>query len=156
MTAIFVTLRIYARIIAFRRIYTDDGLVFFAWVVLLINTIIWQERKEALYENIAVSTGQLYPPPADFPSRVESYLRSSVVVIVFFYTGLWSVKLSFLIFFRRLGRNVLNQLFVWWAVLVITVGSYLASLGTIVYQCLAFPFSYIQCEHSITPWLVGV
>ncbi|KAL8733782.1 MAG: hypothetical protein Q9181_003464 [Wetmoreana brouardii] len=110
LTVFFIALRVYDRPNVFRRIYTDDGLVFFAWIVLLINTIIWQERKEALYENIAVSTGQLYPPPADFAYQTESYLRSSNVVIVFFYTGLWSVKLSFLVFFKPLGQNVRNQL----------------------------------------------
>lgn len=69
----------------------DDGLVLFAWVVLLINSILWQVDKDALYENLAV--GQLYPPPANFEQQMEQYLRRSVAVIAFFYTGLWSIKL---------------------------------------------------------------
>lgn len=68
---------------------------------------------------------------------------------VFFYTGLWSVKLSFLVFFKRLGQNVRNQQIVWWTVLLITIGSYLACLSIIDYRCLASSFSYLEGGHCI-------
>ena len=96
-----------------------------------------------MYENIAVSTGQLFPPPPDFPHNTETYLRRTVVVISFFYTGLWAVKLSFLLFFKRLGQNVRNQKLLWWAVLAIIAATYFACLGTIEYHCLAGTFLYI-------------
>lgn len=99
-----------------------------------------------MYETIAVSVGQLFPPPVNFEHHAEQYLRKSVAVIIFFYTGLWSIKLSFLIFFRRLGQNVRNQKIVWWSVLIITTASYFACLGDIDYKCLASPFSYIEGE----------
>ncbi|KAF6221275.1 hypothetical protein HO133_002130 [Letharia lupina] len=105
LTVLFFTFRIIVRLKVFGRLHADDGLVFFAWIVLLINTILWQFGQDALYENIAVSSGQLYPPPPGFAHAAEQYLRRSVAVIVFFYTGLWSVKFSFLVFFKRLGHN---------------------------------------------------
>lgn len=146
VSALFYTFRILVRLRVFRRLYADDGLVFFAWVVLLVSAALWQTGIDALYENIAVSSGQLYPPPASFPHRTERYLRKSLAVIVFFYTGLWSVKLSFLIFFKRLGHSVRHQNTMWWAVLAINVATYLTCLGTIEYRCLASSFSYISCE----------
>ena len=149
VSALFFVFRILVRLRVFRRLHADDGLVLFAWIVLLISAVLWQTGIEALYENVAVSTGQLYPPPADFPRRTEQYLRKSVAVIVFFYTGLWSVKLSFLIFFKRLGHNVRHQNTVWWVVLGINVVTYITCLGTIEYRCLASSFSYIfgeSCE----------
>lgn len=147
ISALFYTFRILVRLRVFRRLYADDGLVLFAWIVLLVSAALWQTGIDALYENIAVSSGQLYPPPANFPRRTEQYLRKSVAVIVFFYTGLWSVKLSFLIFFKRLGHNVRHQNTVWWAVLAINAATYLTCLGTIEYRCLASSFSYISCEY---------
>ncbi|KAL8889133.1 MAG: hypothetical protein Q9192_006063 [Flavoplaca navasiana] len=82
--------------------------------------------QDALYENIAVSSGQLYPPPPDFSRRTEGYLRRSVAVIIFFFTGLWSIKLAFLLFFKRLGQDVRHQDKVWWVVLSITIATYVA------------------------------
>ena len=71
------------------------------------------------------------------------YLGRSIVVIVFSYTGLWAIKLSFLTFFRPLGHNARNQKPVWWTVLAMTVTTYFAYLGTIEYHCLAGSFEYI-------------
>ncbi|KAF6232725.1 hypothetical protein HO173_008939 [Letharia columbiana] len=150
LTVLFFTFRIIVRLKVFGRLHADDGLVFFAWIVLLINTILWQFGQDALYENIAVSSGQLYPPPPGFAHAAEQYLRRSVAVIVFFYTGLWSVKFSFLVFFKRLGHNVRNQRIVWWLVLAITLASYVTCLGTIEYSCLASSFMYIETHCAMT------
>ncbi|KAI4269593.1 MAG: hypothetical protein LQ337_007189, partial [Flavoplaca oasis] len=133
-----------ALLIIFGRLQPDDALVLFSWIALLLNAILWHIGQDALYENIAVSSGQLYPPPPDFSRRTEKYLRRSVAVIIFFFTGLWSIKLAFLLFFKRLGQNVRHQDKVWWVVLSITIATYVACVGTIDYRCLASSFSYIQ------------
>ena len=141
---LFLVFRILVRYKIFGRLHTDDYLVFVAWALLLTNTILWQTCKDDLYDNIKLSAGQLFPPPANFEHNSEQYLRKSVAVIVFFYTGLWTIKLSFLIFFKRLGQNVNNQGLIWWTVLLITAASYFACLGDIDYKCLASSFSYIE------------
>ena len=139
---VFVIARIAVRLNVFRRLWADDALTLFAWLLLLVNTILWQTGKDALYQNIAVSTGKALPPPT-FPRDTEVYLRKTVAIIVFFYSGLWSVKFAFLLFFRRLGQNVKNQKVIWWVVLVVTASTYFACLGTIEYHCLADSFEYI-------------
>ena len=135
--------RIYARAVSFRRLYADDVLVLVAWIMFLSSTVIWQIFKEDLYENLNVSSGALYPPPKTFASDTEDYLKASVAVIVFFYSSLWFVKFSFLVFFRRLGHRVRGQNILWWVVAGITVASWLASLGTLEYSCLTGSFEYI-------------
>ena len=119
-------------------------MVLLACLFLMTNTLIWQFGKDDLYETIAVASGQLYPPPADLANHATSYLRKSVAVIAFFYSGLWAIKLSFMLFFRRLGQNVTGQKYLWWTILVIVVASWLASLGTIHYRCLTGSFEYIE------------
>ena len=121
-------------------------MVLLAWLMLLTTTVIWDVNKDALYENMAVSAGQLYPPPEDFPQNMERYLHASVAVIIFFYSGLWSVKISFLLFFRRLGQNVKGQRYLWWAVLAVTLATYFCCVGTINYKCQASSFEYLQSE----------
>jgi hypothetical protein len=96
--------RISVSINAFCPLYADDGLLFFAWLVPSINTVLWPAGKDSLYENIAVSSGQSYTPPADFLSRAETCLPTSVVIF-FFRTSLWAIKVSFLVYFQRLGQN---------------------------------------------------
>ena len=145
---IFFIARIGVRIKAFKKLFADDALVLFACLLLLINTIIWQVSKSDLYLNLEVSSGQIFPPPANFPERTTRYLRRAVALIIFFYTGLWAIKLSFLIFFKRLGHNVRNQKAVWWTVFAITVATYCATLGTIEYRCLAGSFTYILGEYT--------
>ena len=149
---LFFAFRILVRFKVFGRLHADDALVLLAWTLLLTNTILWQTGKDALYVNIAVSSGQLFPPPANFMVRSEQYLQKSVAVIVFFYTGLWSIKLSFLIFFKRLGHNVKNQDKIWWTVLAITTASYFACIGTIDYRCLASSFTYFESEYFTWTW----
>ena len=145
---VFFTARIGVRIKGFNKLFADDALVSFACLLLLINSIIWQVSEDDLYLNIGFSSGQIFPPPVDFPERTTRYLRRTIVVIAFFYTGLWAINLSFLIFFRRLGHNVRNQKPVWWTVLAITVATYFACLGIIEYHCLAGSFEYVTGEQT--------
>ena len=146
---VFVIARIAIRLNVFRRLYADDALTLFAWLLFLVNTILWQTGKDALYQNIAVSTGKA-PMPPTFPRDTEVYLRKTVAIIVFFYSGLWSVKFAFLLFFRRLGQSVQNQKVIWWVVLVVTASTYFACLGTIEYHCLAGSYEYIA------GWCIGI
>ena len=141
---IFFVTRAAGRIKAFRRLYADDAMVLIACLLLMTNAWIWQMSKDDLYEVIAVASGQLYPPPSDFSTNTRAYLRRSVAVIAFFYSGLWAVKLSFMLFFRRLAQNVTGQKGLWWTILVIVVATWLACLGTIHYCCLAGSFEYIE------------
>ena len=71
------------------------------------------------------------------------YYKSAVVVLVFFYTSLWAIKTSFLLFFRRLGHNVTGQKVIWWCVFGFTVASYFVCIGDIQYTCLAAPLENI-------------
>ena len=144
LAGLFFIGRIYARVVAFRRLYSDDVLVLMALLMFLSSTIIWQIYKEHLYENLDVSSGLLFPPPKSFPSDTEAYLKASVAVIIFFYSSLWFVKFSFLVFFRRLGHRVRGQNILFWVVTGITAASWLASLGTLEYPCLTGSFEYIE------------
>ena len=144
----FFIFRIAARIKVFRRIYADDVMVLIACLFLLTNTLIWQTSKGDLYLTIAVASGQLYPPPPDTAERAQTYLQRSVAVIALFYSGLWAIKLSFMLFFRRLGHNVSNQKVLWWTILFFVVATWLACLGTIQYHCLTGSFEYIESIYA--------
>jgi hypothetical protein len=89
------------------------------------------------------------------PLDLDSYayfLRMIVPFNVLFYSSLWAVKISFMLFFAKLGNKLQNFKLWWWIVLVITIGAYLGCIGDIQYDC-TIPhrnFAYIA-QHCSTP-----
>lgn len=126
----------------------DDALVIFAWLLALLTAIDWQVVAEFMFHFMDITSGRLWPPPATFVNDTERYYKGSVVVNVMFYTSLWAVKFSFLLFFKRLGQNVAGQKVLWWCVFGFTVVTYLLCIGDIQYSCLAAPLAKIEIRCS--------
>ena len=103
--------------------------------MMLVTAILWQIKAPALYDLYALQAGrkQLSPGLVD---RSNAFLRSHVAFIVLFYSCLWTVKLSFLMFFRRLGSKVRGQNIWWWCILATVVLSWIACIADINYKCL--------------------
>ena len=128
--------RIFVRVKVFRRLFPDDALVLAAWLMLIAYAAIWQWCGNQLYLSIAVASGRLLMPPPDFLDQLETFLHGLFVAYYMFYTLLWSIKMSFLLFFWKLGHNVRRQRPLWWSVFGFTVASYAVCLGLVDYGCL--------------------
>ena len=116
--------------------------------MVLATTIIWQIYHDKLYETMGVSAGLLFPP-ATLASDTETYLRASIPVFILFYSSLWFIKLSFLVFFRRLGCKVRQQRFHWWIVFGFTATTWIISIGTVDYPCLSGTFEFVVGEWKL-------
>lgn len=138
-------LRFVARVRTFKKLLIDDYFVVFALVIAIANVIVWQIHLRDLYYFMEVVAGLEFPK-ADFASVAESYFKSTVAVLILFYSCLWSIKLSFLLFFRRLGANVSHQKLVWWPVFGVTLATYFVCIGTIPYLCLVRSFEYVAAN----------
>ena len=152
----FVAFRAYARWKSFRRYFWDDFFVLFAWILILATAIMWHFVAANLFQISYVSSGKL--SITHVPTLVrdtELYLRVSVAVIIFFYTSLWAVKVSFLIFFRKItaGTFIKAQIIQWWVVLGLTLATWFACLGSLEYNCLAAPLFKIA-QHCSSPYSV--
>lgn len=99
-----------------------------------------------MYRGILATSGQVFPPPPSSEADVELFLWGFVAVINLFYSNLWTIKLSFLIFFRKLGQNVIGQKALWWGVSAFTAASYLVCIGNLEYNCLVHPFVQIASK----------
>ncbi|KAF2136435.1 uncharacterized protein K452DRAFT_279988 [Aplosporella prunicola CBS 121167] len=132
---VFSGLRFLMRFKTFRRFYLDDALVLSAWLITLVIAVIWQVVADDMYLDNRVASGRQYPP-ADFIPRVERFLKSSAAIVFLFYTTLWTIKLSFLFFFRRLYMNMGKLVGVWWGILTFTIAAWACCVGTIDYNCL--------------------
>lgn len=138
---LFFAFRIYTRVKVFRRLFWDDALVFVAWLLLLAIAILGQFMKGPTYLVVAIGTGEVLPPP-DFLQQLQLYPRGQVVFFWLYFTGLWAIKLSFLLFFRRLGNRVRSQKIIWWIVLALTVAFFVTVVGILDYACLLGSIEY--------------
>lgn len=116
--------------------------------MLLANAIIWQHIKTRLYLLVDVQ-GHRQAIPSRFIPMMNELFRGQLAAIFLFPLSLWCVKLSFLVFFRRLGRNVQRQKIVWWSVLAIVVVSFFAFLGSEDWMCQVPRFEVIAGEYGL-------
>ena len=112
--------------------------------------LIWQTQKHALYAQYAPTTESLTP---HFISQQRTVLRLELVIFLMYHCSLWCVKLSILLFFRRLqqGQSIRKQKIWWWCVLSFTVATWVISIGLVQYQCLVRSFEWIarKCNSSL-------
>ncbi len=133
---VFVLCRLYIRLAVFRRLFADDALVCAAWLMTLANAVIWQHASGDMYLTLLISSGVSHVIPPDFLARMGVFLHALFASYLLFISTLWSIKLSFLVFFRKLGWHLRFQNILWWSVLVFTVVSYFASVALINFKCM--------------------
>ena len=143
---LFVVMRTWVRLKVFKRIMDDDVFVFIAITMLFITAILWQWFLSDMYELLDLSSGIIAFPPPTFIEDVTRYLRASLGIILLYNSALWSVKFSFLLFFRRLGQNVRGIKTQWWCTFAFTVVTYIVIIATVQFRCLVWDLSYIITE----------
>ena len=133
----FLALRGYVRLRAFHRFFLDDVLVLLAWLIFLANTILNQIMLPTLYLTTEVyELSEDFPSlPEDFPSKFDFFLHAYMATSIAFWCCLWSIKASFLVFFRKLGHKVARQNMLWWCALSITVIGFVINLALWYYKC---------------------
>lgn len=130
-----VAFRFFVRFKCFRRLLADDYLVAFGWSLLLACAISYYSQIDGMYEVARVSAGLQYPS-ANFQTTARRFFNAYGLAMILFYVGLWSIKVSFLVFFYKLGRDIRAYKIFWWCVTVFTVASCAACVGSIPYGCL--------------------
>ncbi|KAK0251910.1 hypothetical protein LTR91_006460 [Friedmanniomyces endolithicus] len=152
---IFVLARIGTRLYVFRRIHMDDGFAILALVVLIANGAVMTAMAPSMYELLAVSVGREIPTPAVM-MRVSFYLKCQLASTILFWSCLWSVKASFLAFFRQLSEGLLWPRRAWWAVTIVTLMSFLGSIVTYPVSCTSFVFGQCQAPENISRSLISL
>ena len=143
---VFLLARLFGRWKGFRKLFFDDAFVVFAWLLALVGAVECHILAKLMFQTLAITSGQLWPLPATFVEDTERILEGSVIVLIFFDTSLWAVKLSFLLFFKRLGRHVRKQKVLWWCVFAFTVATYLVCVGNKPYYCMIAPLEETQMK----------
>ena len=80
-----------------------------------------------------ISPGEV--PPPSFMQQAELFLKMQFAIIILFWTTLWAVKFSFLLYYKNLFAGLPNQLFWWWSVSVFVFLAYLGCWATQLASC---------------------
>ncbi|PYH44303.1 uncharacterized protein BP01DRAFT_401389 [Aspergillus saccharolyticus JOP 1030-1] len=146
-TKLVLTARVIVRLKTFRRLFVDDFLVLLAWVLSVITGIVWRVESPTLYELYALGAGTAAFMPDVIP-RLNTVMRYEAPFMFLFYTTLWCVKFSFLVFFYKLGSKIHNHRVWWWVVSATTLAVWVVSVGDIDYQCSlgGVEFIFEQCN----------
>ncbi|KAK3682776.1 hypothetical protein B0T22DRAFT_484798 [Podospora appendiculata] len=136
LSGLFLSGRLYSRFRGVRRLFVDDYLAAFAFLLVATTGALWQWVAAGdMYYVLDVEAGAR-PFAPDVFDRLHRWLAVTLVVELFFYTSLVAVKLSLLFFFRRLDANVNSQKWLWWSTLAFTLATYFISVGNVDYKCL--------------------
>ena len=115
--------------------------------MLCAAAILYQTQLVNLYNEYPLATGKI-PSTLVNMARERTLLSSTLAQYFLFYTALWTVKLSILLFFRRLFGECQPAPWLkawWWFTTTLTVCTWAVCLCTIPYRCLL----------KSLPWFLG-
>jgi len=141
----FLIFRLFVRIKAFGKLLSDDYFVIVAWILLVAYSALWQKHAPTMYDQYAITSGKLMPY-IEFIKKDEDFLHAIVPLTILFYSCLWSVKLGFLFFFKRIGYEIRIHKIWWWCVLFVTLTAYIGCISDINYKCSLKSIFYIQAN----------
>ncbi|KAI0100907.1 hypothetical protein GGR51DRAFT_531356 [Nemania sp. FL0031] len=142
-------LRLIVRFATFRYFLAEDYIVAFAWAILISIAVLLQLFLGDIYQTQRVENG-IEVPTAEFPSVLLSGLRVDGIVLILDTIGIWSIKFSFLLFFRRFGRQIQSYMNCWYVAVAITAAAGIAHIGLIPYQCIFTGFVQLLGKCSST------
>lgn len=149
VSLLFLIFRLFVELRTFRKLNADAYLVILAWTMSFGSAILFQVKGSPLYELYAIGSRQKSVGSGSV-DRIRGFLRIMVPFQILFICGLWTIKLSLLIFFRRMGSSVKGHKTWWWFVLVINILGWVASIGTIDFDCSLGHLERIICKPHVS------
>lgn len=139
---LFACFRFAIRLYALKKLLWDDIAVASALVLLLSLAIMYRYATPIMFELDKVAKGEVMPTAA-FLVRATVFLKLQFAIIVLFWTEIWVVKISFLIFYWNLFIGLPDQKFGWWVASGFTAVAYLLCWGFQLGSCVPLPHYFI-------------
>lgn len=115
--------------------------------MFLASTVCFQVFVHDLYMEYAYLSGKV-AITGEVVDDLAAYFPQLTTWTTLYYMGLWSIKFSFVSFFRQLGDRVHMFHIWWWLVFVITVITLAICIGLEDYKCSVTGLEYIFGELS--------
>lgn len=135
LATIFTIIKTTIRLYILKRLFIDDVLVYIALSILIVLGVLYTLVNDTIFEIILVGMGEMPATPAFF-GRMTFFLKVQFAIIVLFWTALWAVKFSFLMYYKKLFIGLPgNMQKCWWAVSTFALLAYLGCWITQLTSC---------------------
>lgn len=143
MAIVFTILRTTIRAQLIRTLSADDASVIFALLVLVAVGALCTYATPAIYELYVIDqprSSEILVSP-DVTDQLNYFLRLQFAIIALFWTSVWAVKFSFLIYYKRLFASIpgTNHVFVWRFALFFTILAYVSCQVINLKSCTPIP-----------------
>ncbi|MCJ1361371.1 hypothetical protein MMC16_000470 [Acarospora aff. strigata] len=129
--------RIYIKISKYRRLFVDDYLFIAANVFLVAGTILYFLVLPYNQTQVNVAAG-IIPPPPDLLQQLDLDVKLQDSASLFINAAVYTVKFSFLFFFRLLLHRTKKLQVWWWCVFIFTIPCMMIAMCTNFMACPAF------------------
>ena len=99
--------------------------------MLLTSGVLWEIEAPVVYGLFGDQAGKKLPSL----SSITTFVQSVAAFNFLYYSSLWSVKLSLLLFFRRLHSKKRSQKIWWWFVVAVCVLTWAACVADFPWSC---------------------
>ena len=140
MTSIITIARVFIRISKQGRLSADDFVLFLAVAVYFTMTALYIADMQHMYPFLAYTAGEVEYSD-DISVQYSAMMRYNFGVTCFFWTILWAVKASLLLFFRRIIKYT-DWMRVWWGIVIFTALTYVG--------CIISQFTSCDTIHDFT------
>ena len=129
--------RTYIKVNKFRRLFIDDVLFLLAAIFLVAGTIIMFLTLPYNQTEVDVGAGVEIPPP-DLTHQLDFDVKFQDASTFLLNASIFSVKFSFLFFFRLLLQGTTKLRIWWWSVFIFTIPCAIICMCTEFMVCPAF------------------
>lgn len=138
-----------------KRLFIDDIFLYFGVICLCAALGLYLEFSKDMFLNEALMTKPLQTKlPSDYLSIWIRFHKMSASYLALTYTTIFSVKFSFLFFFRTLTQRARQMVIYWWMVLFILVVTWIITVVAVDFVCLDFGIG--SCTIGLIPFLLNV
>ena len=149
--AIILTVgRYLIRAVVFKKVWLDDYTHGIALLALLGFSISVQSYVNHVKHELAIKAGK-EPMPADYAEYVLHAHQFQTALSIFAWISLWSVKFTFLLFYRMIFEVSERFVKAWWIVAVFTFGTFWIPIAGVLTACgHAYDlYNAEACEHDV-------
>jgi hypothetical protein len=137
---VITILRLAVRYRHLKRFFWDDAFAISAMVCLTGMAILNELSRNAIYLTELIASGGTPGPPFTTAEKISSAMiaqsKMQFSFMMLFWTCLWSVKGSLLMFYRRLFIGVDGYMKWWWVVVGSCILTWLISVLTDFMDCM--------------------
>ena len=115
----------------------------FALSTIISMAAVLQTHLSDIYL-IATPPQLIYMSPEELADRLIAAWRTDGIAVVLSTFGIWTIKMNFMLFFYRFGRQPKAYATLWWVAMVVIVACGAVQFGVIPYSCLFADLTYMQ------------